>query len=173
MKKKILVIPVFLLTCALISLPVMAAPATKIEGVTATIDFTETTEYHAVDHGIIQVEGISTGTVTLNIPGQVPLFGTLIREWIGTIKLSQHLPDPDATGLLRGHVVWTFVGEGTTGTFEGTRHTKFVGFPRPFISNIEIRYVLQGTGDFSGQTLKLAYEGPTPPVFEGTLLIPN
>ena len=83
------------------------------------------------------------------------------------------MPDPAAEGNLNEQLVWTFEGVGTTGTFEGTRHTKFIGFPIPAMSYIEISYNLRGTGDFKGQTLKLSYQGPTPPIFEGYLIIPN
>jgi hypothetical protein len=178
MNKKILVIPVLLLTFALLTIPVMGAPATKIEGVTATLDITKTSVYTVVDHGILQIrDGIATGTVTINIPGQDPLVGTVYGEFIGTMKLNSPSPPwPGAESVMMGCPVFTFTGEGTTGTFEGVRHTKMIGFPEPVVSYINTRFVLHGTGDFLGQTLKLSYEG-APPIsfapFEGTLLIPN
>jgi hypothetical protein len=176
MNRKILGIAAVLMAVAMLAVPVMAAPATKIEGVTATLTMTMTSVYTVHDHGILQVrEGVATGTVTLNIPGQDPLTGTVYAEFMGTMKLDHEPPGPwpEAESLMVGHPVFTFTGEGTTGTFEGVRHTKMIGFPDPFASYINTRLDLHGTGDFLGQTLKLSYEGAPPAVIEGYLLIPN
>jgi hypothetical protein len=174
--EKVLGIAVVLLAVAMLAAPVMAAPATKIEGVTATLTITMTSVYTAVDHGILQVrEGVATGEVTINIPGQTPLTGTVYAEFIGTMKLDHPMPGPwpNAEMVMVGHPVFTFTGEGTTGTFEGVRHNKVIGFPDPVVSYINTRLVMHGTGDFLGQTLKLSYEGAGPVALEGYLLIPN
>jgi len=174
MNKKVLGIVVALMAVAMLATPVMAAPATKVEGVTLTLDLTTTSVYTLVDHGILQVrDGVATGTVTLNIPEQAPLIGTVYAEFIGTMKFTHPVPPPDleAESIMVGHPVFTFTGEGTTGTFEGVRHSKMIGFP--FSSYINTRFDLHGTGDFLGQTLKLSYEGAPPAVIEGCLLIPN
>ena len=156
---------------------VMAAPATKIEGVTATLDLATTSVFKAVDHNILQIrDGVATGTVTINIPGQAPLIGTVYGEFIGTIKLGHPPPGPflEAESVMMGHPIFTFTGEGTTGTFEGVRHTKMIGFPDPAVSHINTGLDLHGTGDFFGQTLKLSFEGTPPPIaWEGYLLIPK
>lgn len=176
MNKIILGIFVGLIAVIVFAVPVMAAPITKIEGVTAILDYTSTVVYNVVDHGILQVrEGVATGTVTINIPGQAPLIGTLYGEFIGTMKLDGPPPGPWLNGesMMVGHEIWTFTGEGTTGTFEGVRHEEIIGWPQPFISYFESSMLLYGTGDFQGQTLKLSFEGAPPPIFEGCLLIPN
>ena len=178
-KSKVLVV-VLALAVVLLATPmlgtVMAAPATRIKGVTATMTVTMTSVYTAHDHGILQVrEGVATGTVTINIPGQPQLVGTLYAEFLGTMKLEHPMPGPwlEAETLMVGHPVFTFTGEGTTGTFEGIRHNKVIGFPDPVVSYINTRLDLHGTGDFLGQTLKLSYEGAPPIALEGWLLIPN
>ena len=176
MNKKVLVIAVALMAVTMLAVPVMAAPATKIEGVTATITVTMTSVYTVHDHGILQVrEGVADGEVTINIPGQAPLIGTVHAEFIGTMKLEHPMPGPwpEAVNIMVGHPVFTFTGEGTTGTFEGVRHNKVIGFPDPFVSYINTRLDMHGTGDFLGQTLKLSYEGAPPLALEGWLLIPN
>jgi hypothetical protein len=176
MNKKLLGLAVVLLFAAMLVAPAMAAPATKIEGVTATITITMTSVYTVHDHGILQVrEGVATGTVTINIPGQAPLVGTVYAEFIGTMKLEHPMPGPwpEAENIMVGHPVFTFTGEGTTGTFEGIRHNKIIGFPDPVVSYINTRLDMHGTGDFLGQTLKLSYEGAPPAVISGYLLIPN
>jgi hypothetical protein len=174
MRVKILLIPVLLLTLAFVTLPVMGAPATKIEGVTATIDMDATWETRLVDHGILHLRGTFPGEVTLNIPGKDPLTGTAYVDAIGKIKFDKPDPPfPEAEGLFRGKMVWTFTGENTTGTFEGVRHNKWIGYPRPFTSFWDNHMVLRGTGDFAGQTLKLSYMGPSPLALEGTLIIPK
>ena len=71
-----------------------------------------------------------------------------------------------------GHEVWTFTGEGNTGTFESSVSVgKYVGIP--VNSHIDRKIVLHGTGDFKGQTLKLSYEGEPPALFEGYLIVPK
>jgi hypothetical protein len=171
--KKVLGIAVTLLLAAMFIAPAMAKPATKIEGVTATV-LPTTTEgvLREVDHGILQIRGgIMTGPVTLSIPGQAPLVGTYYGELNGWIKLDHPAPGPwlEAENLFSGKVELSFPG----GTFVGIRHFKMIGFPTPFISHVDTQMVLHGTGDFKGQTLKLSYEGALPPVFEGYLIMPK
>jgi hypothetical protein len=96
----------------------------------------------------------------------------------GKILFYQPPPDPNAVGIYQANIVWTFEGEDTTGTFEGVRHSKIIGYPQiPGVLTpyVETSCVLHGTGDFLGQTLKLSYEGDAGGVFtwEGTLLMPN
>ena len=173
MTRKILALAMVLMIVAMLATPVMAAPATKFD-VTATFSITTSSVAHQVDHNIMQLkEGTAEGVVTINIPGQDPLVGTYSGDWLGTIKFDHPAPGPfpGAEGHYMGQMIWTFTGEGTTGTFEGTRHTKSVGLPAN--TYVETSTVLHGTGDFLGQTLKLSYEGAPPIVLEGYLLIPN
>ena len=77
------------------------------------------------------------------------LIGTVSATWIGAVKRSLPPPDldPDVEGLIRAKHVWTFTGEGPTGTFEGVVHSKWIGFPPPVRSYSYYQMVLQGTGD--------------------------
>jgi hypothetical protein len=164
MKKKILVIPFLLLTFALLSIPVMGAPAT-IREVTMTAATTPIPDYTWwVSHDTIRhARGTGTGTVTLNIQGQGPLPGTWYSEWANNGNFKK---DPVEL-VIRAKVVLTFTG----GTFEGVLQRKIIGYP-PSGSSIFIDHmVLQGTGDFKGQTLKLSYEGTPPVISEGYLII--
>ena len=146
--------------------PALAAPATKIEGVTATAEVTQIpSSMRSVSHdNIRRIKGTSTGTVNLTIPGLGTLEGTWNGEWITTAKISQ---DP-TEALIAGKLVWTFTGDDTTGTFKGIVQRKITGG-----SYFEDNVVLQGTGDFQGQTLKLSYEGTPPVIQEGYLIIPK
>lgn len=158
MKKKILGVLVALLAVALLTVPVMSAPATKIEGVTLTAVVTNTPGSLLIsDHTILHTRGTSIGTVTLTISGQ-DLPGTWYSEWISRNKWSNYPdpdPDPEAEVLIQSKVVLTFLGKGT---FEGTTYRKIIGWsttPPPPISYIYTRGVLHGTGNFRGQTLKI------------------
>jgi hypothetical protein len=180
MKKKILVFPIFLLAFAMISIPVMAAPATKIEGVTLTS--ATTTAYYdgyprRVSQQIVLSKGYSTGLVTLDIPTVGTLYGTWNSTWF-TRNKGSNWPDtefaPEAECLIQAHVVLNFTDETTTGTFEGTSHRTIVGYPIGPASYFETHMVLHGTGDFRGQTLKSSSEGLLLEQIEETYLImPN
>jgi hypothetical protein len=178
MKKKILVIPVLLLTFALLSIPVMAAPATKIEGVTLILLHTPLGgPQHIVDHTIIHTIGTSYGPANLIIPtDQDPLVleGIWDTEWFSTQKLSDTVMERN---LIRENVTLTFTDESTgypdtTGTFEGRAQWKWF-FTDGTLSSITAHMVLRGTGDFKGQTLKLSFEGTPPVIDEGYLIIPK
>jgi hypothetical protein len=176
MNKKILVSTVLLLTMAMLTIPVMAAPATKIEGVTVTAVVTQAADPgypRFVSAGTIgHSKGTSVGTVTVNIPGKTPLNGTWNGEWV---SMSNWKEDPVVVNI-RGKVVWTFTGEGTTGTFVGLVQRKITGFPPDpptVIPYFEDHVVLRGTGDFLGQTLKLTFEGYPPVIQEGYIIIPK
>ena len=177
MKKKIQVIAVALMFAAMLVAPVLAAPATKIEGVTMTAAVIQTPNPGSprmVSHDTIShSEGTSTGTVTLDIPmpsGPLVLTGDYDSEWIGRGKISE---DPaESEVIIMGKVVLTFTG----GTFEGVIQRKIIGFPPDpptVIPYFEDYLVLHGTGDFQGQTLKLSYTGTPPVIQEGYLIIPK
>ena len=176
MNKKVLGVAVTLLLAAMFVAPAMAAPATKIS-VTATVSATTTEGVgREVDHGVLQFrESAITGVVTLNIPGQTHLVGTYDGELNGWIKLDHPAPPPwlEAEGLMSGKAEFSFPG----GTFVGIRHFKTIGFPPPFMSYMDTRMVLHGTGVFKGQTLTLSFEGdppiPAPFDLEGYLIIPK
>ena len=156
----------------------MAAPAIRIEGVTLTALLTITDEGvgRLVDHGILTSrETIMAGSVILAIPGQAPIEGTYTGEINGWVKLGHSPPGPflEAESMYSGKVELSFTG----GTFVGIRHFKAIGYPPPVTSYMESHMVLQGTGVFKGQTLKVSFEGdpplPGPITFEGYLITPK
>ena len=161
---------------AMLATPVMAAPATKIEGVTVTAVVTQAANPgypRFVSHDTIgHSKGTSVGTVTVNIPGKTPLNGIWNGEWVSNSNWKE---DPVVVNI-RGKVVWTFTGEGTTGTFVGLVQRKITGFPPSpptVIPYFEDNVVLHGTGDFQGQTLKLTFEGYPPVIHEGYIIMPK
>jgi hypothetical protein len=166
--KKVLGIAVALLLAAMFVAPVfakrkVAVTATQMGGGASG------GESWMADDGILQFRGATgAGMVTLNIPGQTPLVGASSSEISGKITFTQEPPDPEAEGLIHLKMKWTFTGEGTTGTFEGQMQRKGIGVP--VISYLEAHMVLQGTGDFEGQTLILSYAGPPPLNWEGFLI---
>ena len=166
MEKKSFAITITLLAMVMLVTPALAAPAIKVEEVTATAAVVTTpSSIRTVSHGSIRhVKGTSAGTVYLTIPGLGTLEGTWNSEWVTRSKISQ---DP-TEALIASRVVWAFTGEGTTGTFEGVIQRKITGG-----SYFEDNVVLHGTGDFKGQTLKLSYEGTPPVIQEGYLIIPK
>jgi len=84
------------------------------------------------------------------------------------------IPDTDAIGIVINKMIWDFTDEDTAGTFEGNFHAKFIGVPQSYA---EVHCVLQGTGDFERQKLRLSFEGdlglPTTFEWEGFLIIPK
>ena len=174
MKKKILVIAVALMFVAMLAAPVMAAPATKKE-VTVAMDVAQSTDpdsIRVVDHGILHMRGTSAGTFNITIAGQDPLNFTWAGEWAVRSK-GLPLPNPEGEALIRGKVLLTSIGEGTTGTFEGMIHKRMKGLPAPVSTYLYSRTVLHGTGDFQGQTLKLSFEGAPPEALAGYIIIPK
>jgi hypothetical protein len=101
--------------------------------------------------------------------------GTYAGEINGWVKLDHPAPGPwlQAESQYSGKVELSFPG----GTFVGIRHFKAIGFPPPVMSYMESHMVLQGTGVFKGQTLKLSFEGdppiPAPIVFDGYIIMPK
>ena len=90
MKKKILGLAISIAMLAMLAAPVMAAPATKIEGVTVTASVTQTMDpgypRFVSDGTISHGKGTSEGTVTVNIPGETPLNG----DWNGEFVTMGH-----------------------------------------------------------------------------------
>jgi hypothetical protein len=176
LNKKALEIAVVLMAAAMLITPVLAAPATKIEGVTLTLATAlhpDDTTINA-DHNIRHNDGTVDGTATLNIPEQESLHFDYYGVWNGTSKwTNMPSPDPEGSNIVRSKVVLTCTDAGKTGTFEGVLHTKTIGLPPPTASYVETQMILLGTGDFQGQTLKLSYEGAPPTDMEGTLIIPK
>ena len=168
MNKKVLGIAVALLLVAMFVAPVFAKRKVAVTATQMGVG-SSGGESRLVDDGILQFRGAEgAGVVTLYIPGQTPLTGTSSSEINGKITFTQEPPDPEAEGLIHLKMKWTFTGEGTTGTFEGQMQRKGIGVP--VITYMEAHMVLQGTGDFKGQTLMLSHAGPPPLHWEGFLI---
>ena len=164
-----LALAVAMLALAMLATPVFAK--TKV-AVTATQMGIGSSggESRLVDHGVLQLrEATGAGMVTLRIPGKPDLVGSSSSMINGMIKFEHPEPGPwlEAKSVWHLNMVWTFTGTGTTGTFEGQMQRKAIGMPPLYI---EAHMVLQGTGDFKGQTLRLSYAGPPPLNWEGFLL---
>ena len=166
MNKKMLVIPVLLLAFALISIPVMGAPATKIEGVTIEVHSTGPPDPYdgyprwVSDHTIVHSKGESApdSTVTLTIPTVGTYTGTWHTEWI-------------ANGNWKKDSIETVISSKNTmtfaeGTFEGVNQRRITGSPLS-PTTLEDHSVYKGTtGMFKGWTLKLTND-------EGYVIIPK
>ncbi len=182
MDRKLLVIFVALIAVAMLATPVIAA--TKIEGVILKRGSGSpvTSSYRYVAHDTIRFsEGTTDSTVKLTIPGRGELNGNWHSEWHSQVRFSfsqpnpdSPTPDPEADFQTSGIVVLTFTGEGTTGTFEGMTHQEMIGYPTSVASYVSSHMVLQGTGDFKGQTLKIEQEGnPKTAISVGYIIIPK
>ena len=171
LKKKILIMAFALIFVAMLAAPVLAAPATKIEGVTLTEVTTPVRMTHPgyprIGGGIMHSKGNTTNTAMLTIPGFFPdgsdliLTGTWFSEWNSKACI-RDLPDPEAKAMPKGRVWLTVTG----GTFEGNIYRTITGLPISGSSTTYTRIVLHGTGDYLGWTVKLI-DG------EGSILIPK
>ena len=164
MNKKILGIALTVFFLAMLTIPVMAAPATKIGGVTLTnVTPPVRTIYpgypRIYDNGIRHVKGNTTNNVNLTIPGLGPSGSDLIleiarySEWISKSKSIG--PDPEAKAIITAKLVWTLTG----GTFEGRVYRTITGLPISGSSLVYTRVVLHGTGDFRGLYGRTGYFG--------------
>ena len=171
MKKKVLGIVLTVFFLAMLAVPVLAAPATKIEGVTLT-DVTIPARmthpgYPRVGGGIMHSKGNTSNTAMLTIPGffangdDLVLTGAWFSEW-NSKACVRDLPDPEAKATPKGRVWLTVTG----GTFEGYIYRTITGLPISGSSTTYTRMVLHGTGDFLGWTVKLV-DG------EGSIIIPK
>jgi hypothetical protein len=152
----------------------------KIDGVTWTgVGTPERIMKSVRNFGNIRIsKGVTTSDLVLNIPDMDPLEGTWYSKPVATTEFTAPATDPpaidpDATVTIIGKVVWTFSGEGTTGTFTGYLIQNYIGYPPVlgvFSSYMYTSMVLWGTRDFKGQTLVLSYEGYDN---AGYLLIPK
>jgi hypothetical protein len=164
MRKKLLVIPVLLLTFALILIPVMGAPATMIEGVTITVVGGLPVTYPGyprfVSDGTIshaRGESSSGSTVTLFIPGVGTYEGDWDVEWIANGNWKK------GEWVISSKNTMTFA----EGTFVGVNQRRITGeSPMSPTAIIEDQGVWKGTGMFKGWTLKLTNN-------EGYIIIPK
>jgi hypothetical protein len=175
MNKKILGVLVALLAVALLTVPVMGAKATKIEGVTVITENAGAVPYEGyprwVSDGTISHGRGGTNpdaTVTLIIPGVGTYVGAWDSEWISSANWKK---DPVEIVITSIHTM-TF----EEGTFEGVNQRRITGPPLAPNSILEDHSVLQGIGIFKGWTLKISYEGTVEDLqfgSEGYLIIPK
>jgi hypothetical protein len=163
MNKKIIVVFAALLFLAMFVAPVMAAPATKIEGVTMTvaqsgppvIDKRRFVSDDTISHS---TGGSSPGsTVTLTIPDVGTYSGDWHTAWIanGNYKIGEF--------IIISKNTMTFA----EGTFEGVNQRRITGeSPQSPTAIIEDYCVYKGTGMFKGWTLKITND-------EGYVIIPK
>lgn len=171
MKKKILTLTMTIFVMVVMTLPMIPTAQARgcrrrtiIEEVTLVLDHTPTPvgDPRYVGDDIIIQRGISTGKVTLNIPGQDPLIGDFDDKWVSITNTAEVVRIFGRTKLI-------FDG----GMFVGVTYTEWIDFPPPGpTSNMKFQWVFFGTGDFAGQTLKLSFEAfPPPPNWPAYLIV--
>ena len=163
MNKKILVIPILLLTFVLLSIPVMAKPATKIDVTMTVVSGPPTVlEAHFVSDDTIRHsrgEGYQPSTVTLDIPGVGTYSGNWATFWManGNYKKGEF-----SEFIIISKNTMTFA----EGTFVGVNQRRITG-PSPMLpTTLEDYCVWKGTGMFKGWTLKTTTS-------EGYVIIPK
>ena len=169
MKKKIIGLIFSIVMLTILVAPVMAKPSPKV-AVTAIQPTGATAggvRWLAGDN-ILQIrDGIGGGTVALDIPEIGILTGITSGTLNIKMKFSEDLSSPEPpypmASLVRivvvNKMVWVFDDSNVkTGTFEGIMHNKVTRLPSP---TREAHCVLQGTGDFEGQTLVLSSVNPS------------
>jgi hypothetical protein len=168
MNKKVLGIAVTLLIAAMFVAPAMAAPATKIEGVTITVVTGPPVPYDGyprlVSEGTIahsRGESFPDSTVTLFIPGVGIYSGTYSGDW-DTVWIA-NANFKKGQFIIPSKNTMTF----TEGTFEGVNQRRITGeSPMSPTAIIEDYCVWKGTGMFKGWTLKTTNN-------EGYIIIPK
>jgi hypothetical protein len=164
LNKKVLGIALVCVFLAVLATPVMAAPATKIEGVTITVTTGPPVPYDGyprwVSEGTIshsRGESFPASTVTLFIPGVGTFSGDWHTVWMsnGNWKKGEFIIPSKNT--------MTFA----EGTFEGVNQRRITGEnPMSPYAIIEDHGVYKGvSGDFIGWTLKITNN-------EGYVIIP-
>jgi hypothetical protein len=162
---KIKVLVTFLIVVAFMSigfassLPQTAIPVTATQ--TAPIIGSTLSGIVLTKGGIFHYDGVSTsGVVMLYITSTLtPDYTfTAYTEFNGTINTKTN------EGVISQKMVWKYINDGQViGTFEGEAkvttttylYNPATGYPRPQFSTNIYHTILQGTGMFKGQTLKL------------------
>jgi hypothetical protein len=168
MNKKILVISVLLLTFALLSIPVMGAPAIKkpativVTGGVPVVDVIRFVGQGRISHATGGTP--EDAKVTLTIGGD-----TYEGDWDSDWKVNRNWPKEK--GVIRSTHTMTFEGKGT---FVGVNQRRIYG-PDPFIPDRIVDHcVYKGiSGMFTGWTLKISYDGPPGGASTGYAIIPK
>ncbi len=165
MKAKILMVALLLTIAYMIVAPVMAQPPTVVQ-VTGTQSGGGVFSGIVLnDGGVFFYDAVGTGTANLHTPTADYTF-TTSSILNGTINTKTD------DGVMHYKMTWTYkVGSEVKGTFEGEINAKTTtylyapsGNPRPQFSTNVLHCVLQGSGDFDGQTLKLDGIRPSLPI---------
>jgi hypothetical protein len=172
LKKKIMSVFVSLLVIALLATPVLAKP-TKGQKVMVSITWEIIGPIYLSDWketgNVLHRDVILEWDVTLVIGGGAPIFGTAITER----KLLRVTQGDGELRILNDYNVLMFTG----GTFEGNALLQSHWLPGG-PANVQSRVnhaLLQGTGDFDGQTISAKHDWRThdqPIVWSGYLLKP-
>ena len=157
MRLKSALIPIVVLLSSMMIATVSAIPQTTIEVSANQPSFTTTyTKLILNDGGIFHYAGVGTGKVYLTV-------GTTTYELKLTEEFSTAINTKTDQGESHRVILWEYiVGGQVLGTFEGTgkgvTHTTLynpTGYPRGAFSTNIYHAVLQGSGIFDAQTLKL------------------
>ena len=158
MKLKRTVVSLALLFALIMVVSVKAVPETAVTVTGTQPPFTTTSlSYVALNKGgIFFYDGVSTGTVALQIDSTNYLL-KLTEQFNTSINTKTDIGESNRKILweyvVDSEVVGAFEGEGK-GTTLTTLYTP-TGFPRGAFSTNVYHVVLQGSGSFYGQTLKL------------------
>ncbi len=155
------------LSLVLMVAPVMAIPETAISVTAYQPNFTgiafDLSIIHLNKGGIFFYAGVGTGTVDLTI-GSDTYTMMVTEEFDTTINTKTD------QGESNRRILWEYVVDNeVVGAFEGeakgvtdtTLYNPAYGFPRAAFSTNVYHTVLQGSGNFAGQTLKLDGIRPT------------
>ena len=168
MKKKILGITFVLVIAALLIAPVLATPTNKKVPVTITWEIVGPIYLGPWKEtgNVLHRELTLAWDVTLVIDGGTPIIGTAITE-----RKLLRVPQGDGEHrILNDYNVLTFTG----GTFEGNALIQTDWLPGG-PANVQSRLnhaLLQGTGDFEGQTISAEHDWRThdqPIIWQGWL----
>ena len=162
MKKTVLMIFVALTAAAMLATPVLAAP-TNGQKVPIIIKFISPQtivkgESWTTNGGVIQRRGYVVGfNVELDVDGAPAIFGSAVVERdVGMANVPKN-----EMMLWHEEYVISFPTEG--GGFEGTSVEHYTDFVSVSSYNLEIHFVLHGTGAFEGQTINAWRTGPAGP----------
>ena len=162
MNKKVLILALSLLMLMFAVAPVMADP-TNGQKVPITITFTSpktivTGESWRTNGDVIQRRDyVVTYKVELDVDGAPPIFGSAVAERDPGMA---NVPNNEML-LWHEKYVISFPTEG--GGFEGTSVQHYTDFVSMSSYNLDIHFLLHGTGEFEGQTINAWREGPAGP----------
>ena len=162
MNRKMFLVPLIMVLMVFAVAPVMAAPQEqKVSAsilMTAAFPPVSTSEPWVTDGGIQQIRGENDVFLNvLDIGGQLfNVYSSNIADSSWNMKTGVKIVHYDAT--------WYISSDGSPDGFKGNVEGKFYDWGilpngHPTFSMMSVHCVMQGFGDFAGQTIKLSYEG--------------